>query len=63
MSVYMLFFAGSVPLGNLLVGWLSGLVGASIGLLICAMLSLAIAAIAWTWRKPAEKDLAESTLF
>jgi MFS family permease len=63
MSVYMLFFAGSIPLGNLLVGWLSGLVGASIGLLICAMLSLAVAGVAWTWRKPAEKDLAESTLF
>lgn len=61
MSVYMLFFAGSVPLGNLLVGWLSGLVGASIGLFICAMLSLAVAVMAWAWRKPAEKDLAEST--
>ncbi len=62
MSVYMLFFAGSVPLGNLLVGWLSGLVGASIGLLICAMLSLIVAGAAWMWRKPAEKDLAESAL-
>jgi len=62
MSVYMLFFAGSVPLGNLLVGWLSGLVGASIGLLICAMLSLVVAGAAWMWRKPAEKDLAESAL-
>ena len=62
MSVYMLFFAGSVPLGNLLVGWLSGLVGASIGLFICAILSLVVAGAAWTWRKPAEKDLAESTL-
>jgi MFS family permease len=61
MSVYMLFFAGSVPLGNLLVGWLAGLVGASIGLLICAMLSLAVAGAAWAWRKPAEKDLAEAT--
>lgn len=60
MSVYMLCFAGSVPLGNLLVGWLAGLVGASIGLFICAMLSLAIAGAAWVWRKPAEKDLAEA---
>jgi MFS family permease len=62
MSVYMLFFAGSVPLGNLLVGWLAGFVGASFGLLICAMLSLIVAGAAWVWRKPAEKDLAESAL-
>lgn len=62
MSVYMLFFAGSVPLGNLLVGWLSGFYGASIALLICAMLSLIVAAGGWLWRKPAEKDLAESAL-
>lgn len=60
MSVYMLFFAGSIPLGNLLVGWLAGLVGAPIGLFICALLSLAIAGAAWAWRKPAEKDLAQS---
>src|SRR5579883_1115560 len=62
MSVYMVFFAGSVPLGNLLVGWLSGLYGASIALFICAMLSLIVAVAAWVWRKPAEKDLAESAL-
>jgi len=63
MSVYMLFFAGSIPLGNLLVGWLSGLYGASIALLICAILSLIVAGAGWIWRKPAEKDLAESALF
>lgn len=62
MSVYMLFFAGSVPLGNLLVGWLSGLYGASIALFICAMLSLIVAVGGWLRRKPAEKDLAESAL-
>lgn len=60
MSVYMVFFAGSIPLGNLLVGSLSGFFGASIALLICAMLSLAVAVIGWISRKPAEKDLAES---
>lgn len=63
MSVYMLFFAGSIPLGNLLVGWLSDLYGASIALLICAILSLIIALAGWIWLKPAEKDLAESALF
>jgi MFS family permease len=62
MSVYMVFFAGSVPLGNLLVGWLSGLYGASIALFICAMLSLIVAVAGWLRRKPAEKDLAESAL-
>jgi MFS family permease len=60
MSVYVLFFDGSVPLGYLLVGWLSGLCGASIALLICALLSLVVAGAGWMWRKPAEKDVAES---
>jgi MFS family permease len=63
MSVYMVFFAGSVPLGNLLTGWLAGLYGASTALLICAMLSLVCALAGWIWLKPAEKDLAESALF
>lgn len=63
MSVYMLFFAGSVPLGNLLVGWLSGLYGASLALLICAILSLVVAVVGWSRRKPAEKNLAESAFF
>lgn len=63
MSVYMLFFAGSIPLGNLLVGWLSDLYGASIALLICAILSIIVAIAGWIWRRPAEKDLAASALF
>jgi MFS family permease len=57
-SVYILFFTGSVPLGYLLTGWLSGLYGASIALLICALLSLMVAGAGWMWRKPAEKDVA-----
>ena len=63
MSVYMLFFAGSVPLGNLLTGGLAHFYGASIALFICAILSLIVAVLGWMWRKPAEKDLAESALF
>ena len=47
MSVYVLFFDGSVPLGYLLAGWLSGLYGASIALLICALLSLLVAGAGW----------------
>jgi MFS family permease len=50
MSAYILFFDGSVPLGYLLVGWLSGLYGASIAMLICAFLSLLVAGAGWMWR-------------
>ena len=56
MSVTLLFFDGSVPLGYMLMGWLSGLYGASIALLIGALLSLMVAGAGWIWRKPAEKD-------
>jgi MFS family permease len=57
MSVTLLFFDGSVPLGYLLMGWLSGLYGASIALLIGALLSLIVAGAGWIWRKPAEKSV------
>jgi MFS family permease len=59
MSVQVLFFDGSLPLGYLLMGWLSGLCGASIALLIGALLSLMVTGAGWMWRKPAEKDVAE----
>ena len=59
-SVYILFFTGSIPLGYLLAGWLSGLCGASIALLICALLTLLVTGAGWLWRKPAEKDFAAS---
>ena len=62
-SVYILFFTGSIPLGYLLAGWLSGLYGASIGLLICMLLSLLVTGTGWMWRKPAELDLAASAGF
>jgi MFS family permease len=58
MSVYIFFFTGSAPLGYLLAGWLSGLYGASIGLLICAVLILLVVGAGWMWRKPAEKNAA-----
>jgi MFS family permease len=51
MSVTLLFFDGSVPLGYLLMGWLSGLYGAPIALLIGALFSLVIAGAGWVWRK------------
>ena len=63
MSVYMAFFAGSTPIGNLLIGGLSLLGGPSVALLICAILALLSALGGWIWRKPAEQDFARSALF
>jgi MFS family permease len=54
MSVQVLFFDGSLPLGYLLMGWLSGLFGAPIAMLIGALLSLAVVGAGWMWRKPVE---------
>jgi predicted MFS family arabinose efflux permease len=62
MSVQVLFFDGSLPLGYLLMGWLSGLFGAPIAMLIGALLSLLVAGAGWLWRKPAEKDVAAPVL-
>ena len=60
MSVYMMVFAGSVPLGNLFTGGLAHLFGAPIALLAGGGLSLAAGIVAWALRAPAEKSLAES---
>ena len=60
MSVQVLFFDGSLPLGYLLMGWLSALFGAPIALLTGALLSLLVAGAGWMWRKPAEKNVAAS---
>ena len=57
MSVQVLFFDGSLPLGYLLMGWLSGLYGAPMAMLTGALLSLVVAGAGWMWRKPAEKGL------
>jgi MFS family permease len=62
MSVYMMVFAGSTPLGNLFTGALAHLYNAPIALLAGAILSLAAAIGAWILRKPAEKSLAESSI-
>ena len=60
MSVYMLVFAGSVPLGNLFAGGLAHLYGAPISLLVGGGLALVAAIIGWIKRASAEKDLATS---
>jgi MFS family permease len=46
-SVYIFFFTGSLPLGHLLTGWLSGLYGAPIALLICAGFCLLVVGTGW----------------
>ena len=61
MSVYMLVFAGSTPLGNLFTGGIAHLYGAPIALLAGALLSLAAAVTGLLLRAPAEKSFAEST--
>ncbi len=53
-SVQVLFFDGSLPLGYLLIGWLSGLYGPSPALLIGAFLSLLVAGAGWLWWRAAE---------
>lgn len=59
-SVYVLFFTGSLPLGSLLTGSLLALYGPPIGLLICTSLCLLAAGAGWLVRKPAENNLADS---
>lgn len=61
MSVYMLVFAGTIPLGNLFTGGIAHLFGAPIALLAGAAISLIAATVGWILRKPAEKSLAEAS--
>ncbi|HLX40038.1 MAG TPA: MFS transporter [Ktedonobacteraceae bacterium] len=60
MSVYMVVFAGSTPIGNLFIGGLAVLLGVPVALLSGATLSLAAAIGGWVFRKPAIKSLAEA---
>src|SRR5579859_194982 len=59
-SVQVLFFDGSLPLGYLLMGWLSGLYGAPAAMLIGAVLSLLVMGAGWLWYKNIEQDVVES---
>ena len=60
MSVYMLVFAGSTPLGNLFVGILAHVYNAPIATIVCGVISLAAALIGWFLRKSAERDVVQS---
>ena len=59
-SVYLLVYSGGMPLGNLLMGGLTTLFGASSAFLIGAIPCLIAAIVGWLLRKPAEKSLAAS---
>lgn len=61
MSVYMLVFAGSVPIGNLMTGELAHLFNPSVALLLGAGVSLVAAVAGWVLRAPAEKSIAQAT--
>ena len=54
MSIYILFFDGSVPLGYMLAGWLASLYGASLAMLICTLLALGVSGSGWLWWRMAE---------
>jgi MFS family permease len=62
MSVYMLVFAGSTPIGNLITGALAHWYGISVALLVCAVLALIAAVAGWMLRAPAEKSVARSSI-
>lgn len=57
MSVQVLFFDGSLPLGYLLMGGLSDHSGPIAALIICALLTLMVAGAGWIWKQAAEKDI------
>ncbi len=56
MSVQVVFFDGSLPLGYILMGWLSGLYGPVDALLVGALLCLLVVGAGWIGHKYAERD-------
>jgi len=52
-SLYFLLFAGSTPLGGLLIGSAANAFGVADALLLCAGLCLAAVAVGWTYRRRA----------
>ena len=57
MSVYIIVFAGSNPIGNLLMGGLAHSFSAPVALLIGALPCILTAIVAWFLRAPAEKSM------
>jgi len=61
MSVRVVSFDGSLPLGYTLMGWLSSLYNAPIAMLVGALLCLLVVGVSWPWSKRAE-DHAHASL-
>ncbi|HEX8917613.1 MAG TPA: MFS transporter [Chloroflexota bacterium] len=59
-SVYIFVFNGSVPLGYVMVGWISSRYGPSKGLFILSLISLSVVAAGWIWRRAAGPNIAET---
>ncbi len=62
MSVYLIVFAGTTPIGNLFIGALAHNFGPMTAILVGGALSLLAALAGWVLRKPAEQSLQESSL-
>jgi MFS family permease len=62
MSVYMLVFNGTTPIGNLFIGGLANSVGISVAVMVSAGLSLVAAVAGWIRRAPAVEDM-ERTIY
>jgi MFS family permease len=52
-SVYILFFDGTVPPGYILTGWLTSMYGPSATLVLCACMCLLITGAGWLWWRSA----------
>ncbi len=61
-SVYLLIYAGALPLGNFLAGALTTRIGVPTTFLLGGILCLIVAATAWLLRKPAAKSLEASNI-
>jgi MFS family permease len=53
MSVYILFFDGTLPPGYILTGWLTSTYGPSATLILCASICLLITGAGWLWWRSA----------
>ena len=56
MSLYTTVFAGSVPAGGLLMGWIASSWGVPVSLMIGAILSLLVGVAAWPWLARIRRD-------
>jgi MFS family permease len=56
MSLYTTVFAGSVPAGGLLMGWIASSWGVPLSLMVGAILSLIVGLAAWPWLARIRRD-------